>query len=49
MAYDLNRMSGFEMKSHNIRTFTFVIAGADVLRQFDLASTDLRIEIIRCL
>ena len=46
VAYDLNRMSGYEMKSHAIRTFTFVIAGADVLQQFDLKSTDLRIEVI---
>lgn len=46
VAYDLNRMVGFEMKSNAIKTFTFVIAGADVLSDFDVNSGDLSIEIV---
>lgn len=46
VAYDLNRMVGIEMKQYDVRTFTFVIAGADVLKNFDINDGHISIEII---
>lgn len=46
VAYDLNRMSGLELKSHAVKTFTFIIANTDVLQQFDLSDGTLSIEIV---
>lgn len=46
VAYDFNRMVGMEMKSGDIQTFTFVIAGADVLRDFEVADGRISVEIV---
>ncbi len=46
VAYDLNRMAGIEMKTYDIESFTFVIAGADVLESFDVADGRISIEVI---
>ncbi len=46
VAYDLNRMAGVEMKTYDIESFTFVIAGADVLESFDVADGRISIEVI---
>lgn len=46
VAYDLNRMVGIDMKTNDIETFTFVIAGGDVLENFNVGDGDLEIEII---
>lgn len=46
VAHDLNRMVGIEMKTNDIETFTFVIAGADVLQSFDVADGRISVEVI---
>lgn len=46
VAYDLNRMSGIEMDTNDIETFTFVIAGADVLQNFDVNDGRISIEVV---
>ena len=46
VAYDFNRMVGMEMKSGDIQTFTFVIAGTDVLRDFEVADGRISVEIV---
>lgn len=46
VAYDFNRMVGMEMKSGDIQTYTFVIAGADVLRGFDVSDGRISVEIV---
>lgn len=46
VAYDFNRMVGMEMKSGDIKTYTFVIAGADVLRDFDVSDGRISVEIV---
>ncbi len=46
VAYDFNRMVGMEMKNGNIRTYTFVIAGTDVLRDFNVSDGRVSVEII---
>ena len=46
VASDLNRMVGIEMKTNDIETFTFVIAGADVLQSFDVADGRISVEVI---
>lgn len=46
VAYDFNRMVGMEMKSGDIRTYTFVIAGSDVLRDFDVSDGRISVEIV---
>ena len=46
VAYNINRMSGYELDDHGIQTFTFVIAGADVFRDFDVSDGRVSIEII---
>ena len=35
-----------EMKSGDIQTYTFVIAGADVLRGFDVSDGRISVEIV---
>ena len=46
VAYDLNRMVGFELKANDIQSFTFVIAGADILQNFDVNDGRIGIEIV---
>ena len=46
VAYDLNRMSGIEMNTYDIESFTFVIAGADVLQSFDVNDGRISIEVV---
>lgn len=46
VAYDLNRMSGYELTDGDVQTFTFVIAGSDVLSSFEVGSGTLEIEIV---
>ena len=46
VAYDLNRMVGIDMKVNDIETFTFVIAGADVLQSFDVTDGRISVEVI---
>ncbi len=46
VAYDLNRMAGIEMDTYDIESFTFVIAGADVLQDFEVNDGRISIEIV---
>ena len=46
VAYDLNRMVGINMRVNDIETFTFVIAGSDVLTNFEVGDGDLSIEVV---
>lgn len=46
VAYDLNRMVGLDMKQYDVQSFTFVIAGADVLKDFDINDGHIAIEIV---
>ncbi len=46
VAYDLNRMSGIEMKTNDIESFTFVIAGTDVLQRFNVTDGRITVEVI---
>lgn len=46
VAYDFNRMVGMEMKSGDVQTYTFVIAGADVLRDFEVVDGRVSVEIV---
>lgn len=46
VAYDLNRMSGIEMKTNDIESFTFVIAGTDVLQSFNVTDGRITVEVI---
>ena len=44
VASDLNRMVGINMRANDIETFTFVIAGSDVLTNFEVG--DVSIEVV---
>ena len=46
VASDLNRMVGINMRANDIETFTFVIAGSDVLTNFEVDDGDLSIEVV---
>ena len=46
VASDLNRMVGINMRANDIETFTFVIAGSDVLTNFEVGDGDLSIEVV---
>ena len=46
VAYDVNRLSGYEMRQYDIQTFTFVIGKDDILHDFDVAKDNISIEII---
>lgn len=46
VARQINRMSGYELKNHNIQTFTFVLSSYDMLSGFDMEKDKISIQII---
>lgn len=46
VAYDINRMWGFELKNYGIQTFTFVIGADDITQKIDLSKSNVSIQII---
>jgi len=46
VAYDVNRMWGYELKNYGIQTFTFVIGKDDISSAFDIASDSISIQIM---
>ena len=46
VATDVDRMWGYELKNHGIKTFTFVLGSDAVSGAFDLVKDDISIEII---